>query len=182
VTIGSSWDLEINNMVKQKKLLLRCADDSIIVMSFVLDDFRGIKREGTKEEIDAEIIRASSLWDPHRLPIKSWEEIEDESILVDRTFRNAWKHEGNKGKFGVDMPKAREIHKEHLRALRTPLFYPLDQEYRLADEVGDTKKKKEVVAKKNILRDITIHPEIEAAKTPEELKTAGLSVLDAFKA
>lgn len=168
-------------MVEQKKLLLRCADDSVIVMSFILNDYRGIEREGTNEEIDAEILRASVMWEPSRLPIKSWEEITDESIIQDRTFRNAWRHNGEHGKVHTDMDHARELHKEHLRRLRSPFLLPLDNEYRLADENKDDVKKEVVRAKKQILRDITIHPDIANAKTPEELKVAGLSVLENFK-
>ena len=160
-------------MVKHKKLLLRCVDDSVMIMSFVLDDGYFIKREGTKEEIEAEILKSSTMFPPERLPIVSWEEIEDESILQDRTFRNAWKHEGHKGRFGVDMPKARDIHREHLRRKRLPVFCKLDTDYMIAEENDDIKKKKEIAAKKQKLRDITTHPSIELAQTPEELKIVG---------
>lgn len=95
---------------------------------------------------------------------------------TDRTFRNAWK-DGGGSKPEVDMPKAREIHKERLRRMRAPLLEDLDIEYILADEQGDTSKKKAVAQRKQILRDITLDPEIEAATTPEQLKVAAISKL-----
>lgn len=152
-----------------------------MVMSFVLNDDHGIKRSGTKAEIEAEIAKSSSAWLPSRLPIVSWEEIKDETILQDRTFRNAWRHKGVKGKIHTDMDHAREIHRDRLRALRAPLLFQLDKEYLEADENGDATKKKEVTSRKRTLRDITIHPEIATAKTPEELKVAAMSILESFK-
>lgn len=93
--------------------------------------------------------------------------VNETEIPADRTFRNAW-HDNNGIK--VDMPKAREIHKEKLRALRAPKLAALDVEYQRADEAGDTKAKSAVAAKKQALRDVTADPRIAAAKTPDELK------------
>jgi len=156
--------------MKQKKLLLRCKDDSVIIMSFVLNNDHDVNRKGTKEEIEAEIAKASSAFSPERLPIKSWEEIEDSDFVhIDRTFRDAWMTNGKK-KIEHDMIKAREIHKDRLRYARTKLLEDLDIEYIRADELNDSKKKQEIIAKKQILRDITKHPGIESAQTIEDLK------------
>lgn len=89
-----------------------------------------------------------------------------EEIPQDRTFRNAWKAD-----LSVDMLKAREIHKTKLRELRAPLIASLDVEYMRADELGDAAKKAEIAAKKLALRDVTDDPAIEAAATPDELKS-----------
>lgn len=86
----------------------------------------------------------------------------------DRTFRNAWKLDG--GAIGVDMVKARELHRNKLRELRKPKLEALDVEYQRADEKGDTAEKKRVADKKQALRDVTADPAIEAAQTPEALK------------
>ena len=102
--------------------------------------------------------------------------IEDADIPSDRHFRNAWAYDGT---IKVDMPKAREIHKNNLRRERTPLLAALDVEYQRADESGDTAKKRAIAAEKQALRDITQHPGIAAAATPEELKTAALPALAA---
>src|SRR5688572_26735199 len=58
---------------------------------------------------------------------------------VERHFRNAWVLEG-KGKNAaivVDMPRARELLRNYLRARREPLLLALDIEYDRADEAGD---------------------------------------------
>jgi hypothetical protein len=54
----------------------------------------------------------------------------------------------------------------------------LDAEYMKANEKGDKKKVDDVVRRKQELRDITQHPDIEKANIPEELKTAALHILN----
>ena len=91
--------------------------------------------------------------------------VDASEIPTDRTFRNAWKAD-----LSVDMAKAREIRKGHLRELRAPLLAALDTAYMRADEAGDVAEKAKIAAKKQALRDVTSDPAIVAAKTPEELK------------
>lgn len=101
----------------------------------------------------------------------------EESVLpADRTFRDAWKHDGG-GVVGHDMEKCRNIHKDRLRELRKPKLAALDVAYSRADENGDAVRKREIAAQKQSLRDVTNAPEIQAAKTIEELKGAVPSVL-----
>lgn len=107
-------------------------------------------------------------WD--RLPVDAIGPQWVDSVPTDRTFRNAWV--AVEGRVDHDMSKAREIHKEALRSLRTPKLAALDVEYQRADEQGDTAKKQEIAAKKQSLRDATKHPAIVAAQTVEELKAA----------
>lgn len=107
--------------------------------------------------------------------------IDKANVPQDRYFRNAWQHD-DKANFVIDMPKAIEIHKAALREERAPLLAALDLEYLRADEAGDSQAKLDIVQKKNELRDITKHPEISAAATPEELKVAALSVIENIKA
>ena len=53
--------------------------------------------------------------------------------------------------FGIDMAKAREIHKENIRQARTPKLAALDIEFQKAQETSaDTSA---IVAKKQALRD-----------------------------
>ena len=87
-------------------------------------------------------------------------------IPLDRVFRDAWEDNGG---VKVNMQKAREIHRAHLRALRAPLFAALDTEYLRADERGDITAKGQISIKKQALRDVTKDPSIEAAVTPDEL-------------
>ena len=97
--------------------------------------------------------------------------VDRDSIPDDRHFRDAWEHQS--GEISTNMDKARVIHKGHLRERRAPLLAALDLEYLRADEAGDAAKKADIAARKQALRDITKHPDIAAASTPEELKQAG---------
>ena len=56
---------------------------------------------------------------------------------------------------GIDLEKAKEIHKDHIRAARNPLLQAKDVEYMRAQEAGDTEKTAAVVAEKQALRDAT---------------------------
>lgn len=97
-------------------------------------------------------------------------EVKDVSeIPTDRTFRGAWKPD-----MTVDMSKARNIHRDALRAQRAPRLAALDVAYQRADESGDAATKAAIRAEKQMLRDITAHPSIEAASTPDELKLVTL--------
>lgn len=91
---------------------------------------------------------------------------------TDRTFREAWNHD-----LSVDMGKAREIHRDRMRQLRQPMLSALDVEYMRADEAGDAAQKLEIIKRKQQLRDVTKHPAIESASTPDDLKQATIDVL-----
>ena len=70
--------------------------------------------------------------------------------------------------FGIDMAKAREIHKENIRALREPLLSALDVEFQRALETGASTT--DIVAKKNALRDAPAATGISTAVTETDLK------------
>jgi hypothetical protein len=68
----------------------------------------------------------------------------------------------------IDMTKARDIWRDRMRAARAPQLAALDIVFQRALEQGaDTKA---VVAQKQALRDVTRHPDIEAAATIDDLK------------
>nr|BAR30998.1 hypothetical protein [uncultured Mediterranean phage uvMED] len=70
--------------------------------------------------------------------------------------------------FGIDMTKAKELHKDNIRNARTLKFPELDVEYNKAQETGaDTSA---IVAKKQALRDAPADSGIDAATTTDELK------------
>lgn len=96
--------------------------------------------------------------------------VEASEVPADRTFRNAWKDEGFV--ITVDMPQAREIHRDYLRELRKPKLEALDVQYLIAQEQGNQALMAGIAAQKQVLRDATDYPAIEAATTPEELKAA----------
>ena len=70
--------------------------------------------------------------------------------------------------FGIDMAKAREIHKNKIRDARAPKLAELDIEFQKAQETGaDTSA---IVAKKNALRDAPADSGIAAASDTDALK------------
>ena len=96
-------------------------------------------------------------------------------VPPDRTFRNAWV--ANAGKVAVDMPKARNIHRERLRVARAKLLPDLDTEWFKAVEAGDAAKETAIAARKQKLRDVPADPRIDSAQTPDELKALTLDML-----
>ena len=71
---------------------------------------------------------------------------------------------------GIDLEKAKEIHKDHIRNVRNPLLQAKDVEYMRAQEAGDTEKTAAVVAEKQALRDAT--------KLVDNVEITGTSVED----
>jgi hypothetical protein len=98
---------------------------------------------------------------------------------TDRTFRNAWRRAGKavegvphaeEPRIAVEMPVAREIHRDWIRRKRIARFTELDRAYLRADEDNDKAEKARLVVEKRRLRDLPNDPRIDAAKSPETLK------------
>ena len=70
--------------------------------------------------------------------------------------------------FGVDMAKAREIHKQNIRIARFPKLQELDVEFQKALETGASTT--DIVAKKQALRDAPADSGIAAAGDTDALK------------
>ena len=70
--------------------------------------------------------------------------------------------------FGIDMAKAREIHKTNIRAARAPKLAELDVEFQKALETGASTT--DIVAKKQALRDAPADSEITSAADTDALK------------
>ena len=70
--------------------------------------------------------------------------------------------------FGIDMAKAREIHKNNIRNARTPKLAELDIEFQKALETGASTT--DIVAKKQALRDAPADSGIAAASDADALK------------
>ena len=70
--------------------------------------------------------------------------------------------------FGIDMAKAREIHKTKIREARTPKLAELDVEFQKALETGSSTT--DIVAKKQALRDAPADSGIAAASDADALK------------
>ena len=118
---------------------------------------------GEPEDDFLERIRTSSR---RQRDAKAFTVIEEAEVPTDLTFRDAWTFEDKR--FGVDMPKALEVQKDRLRRARVPLLEALDLQFMRALEAGEGTQA--IVAEKARLRDVTKHPDLESAKTPDELK------------
>ena len=70
--------------------------------------------------------------------------------------------------FGIDMAKAREIHKDKIRAARAEKFKELDIEFQKALETGASTT--DIVSKKQALRDAPADSAIESASDTDGLK------------
>jgi flagellar basal body rod protein FlgB len=70
--------------------------------------------------------------------------------------------------FGIDMAKAREIHKTNIRIARTPKLQELDVEFQKALETGASTT--DIVAKKQALRDAPADAGIASASDADSLK------------
>lgn len=89
---------------------------------------------------------------------ESWRIAGDAEIPQDRYFRKAWEDNGT---LSVNMPKARDIHMDRIRAKRNEKLKELDIE---------TLKGRDVQTEKQALRDIPQTFDLTKATTPEELK------------
>ena len=70
--------------------------------------------------------------------------------------------------FGINMSKAKDIHKDNIREARKGKLVELDIEYQRAQETSaDTSA---IVAKKQVLRDYPAHAGIATATNTTELK------------
>lgn len=99
-------------------------------------------------------------------------------VPADRTFRAAWRQSG--GGVGIDMPAARAIHLQRLRAERDKR---LDETDKLISRATEQESGDEIVALKahrRALRDIPpiVAGEIATADTPDALKAVRPVILD----
>jgi len=78
-----------------------------------------------------------------------------ESVDIDNDFFNAYEFDSELGA-KINIEKAQEIQLNKFRSVRTLLLEKLDLEYMRADEQGNLELKKEIVSKKQVLRDVTL--------------------------
>ena len=94
--------------------------------------------------------------------------IQDSEIPKNTFFERAWKIVD--GKIEMDIAKAREVDREHVRNARASKLAELDVEFQRALETSaDTTS---IVSKKKALRDAPANSAIDAAKTEAELIAA----------
>jgi len=97
------------------------------------------------------------------------------TIPTNRLFRDAWVLNGTV--ITEDLDTAKEIFKDKIRAVRTPLLKAEDVVYMKALEADDATAKAASVTKKNALRDAPAAQAIIDATTIDELKAAWNSSL-----
>jgi hypothetical protein len=107
----------------------------------------------------------------------SWREIQPSEVPATRSYREAWVDRG--ARIDVDLPRARNVCRARLRAMRAPLLATLDTEYIRADERGDAAAKNQIAARKQALRDAPADPRIERAATPTELDAVTAAIINA---
>jgi hypothetical protein len=153
------------------------ADGGVSVLKVIKTEYDGERVRArynvTPEYVDSIIAKYG--WTGDLAPV-SWRFVGDDYGAADRTYRNAWKDNGG-GKPGHDMPKAREIHRQHLRKARLREMDALDIDYQRADEMNDQARKRAVATRKQALRDVTADPRIEQAQTVDELAALTLETL-----
>jgi hypothetical protein len=93
--------------------------------------------------------------------------VNDDEVPSDRTFRNAWEDNGG---IKVNMPKAKDLTKDRLRADRKPLLEAQDVAFQRALESGASTA--EIVKEKQRLRDVT--KQVDALTSLDELKALGI--------
>lgn len=98
-----------------------------------------------------------------------WRVLKPGEVPQDRTYRDAWQDSG-KGAFTHDMPKAREIHRGHLRKARAEALKDIDAQWMRATGQGDKVAAKRIEAERQRWRDAPADPRIEAAQTLDELR------------
>lgn len=94
---------------------------------------------------------------------------------ADRTFRDAWRADGQA--ISVDMPRARDLQRDRLRLARAERFPELDAAFLSATEDGNMDAQRSIALVKRRLRDAPAHPAIDAAATPDELAAIKLDDL-----
>ena len=96
---------------------------------------------------------------------------------LNRDFRDAWQLSGEI--IEVDMVKARDIHRDKIRAARAAEFVTNDVAIQDAILADDAAGKAAGIARRDALRNATADAAIEAAATPEVLSAvapAGLTL------
>ena len=92
--------------------------------------------------------------------------VEPSDCPTDRSFRDAWTYDGTN--FGVNIVKAKEIHKKNIRLAREKKLAELDVDFQRALETSaDTSV---IVSKKQALRDAPASAGITTAVTDTDLK------------
>lgn len=108
----------------------------------------------------------------------SWRIIAPEDVPADRAFRESWRDDGEA--VVVDMPSAREIARDMVRAARGAKMAGLDAAFLIAMEHGDSSRQQKAAEAKQRLRDAPADPRLDAAATPADLTAAVEAIIAGF--
>lgn len=95
-------------------------------------------------------------------------DVDARTLPTDRDFRAAWTLTG--AACTIDLPKAREVHRAHLRRARAPKLAELDASYLREMERGPQGRPQDISARKQVLRDLPQDPQIDAATSVADLR------------
>jgi hypothetical protein len=141
--------------------LLQYSDKEVIMKKIIYTTETGVCVLHPTGELSIEAVLAKDVPIQYRSTARI---VDNKEIPTDRYFRDAWEIKNEKIVENID--KAKEIHKNKLRADRVALLEGQDVLYMKALEDGaDTKA---IVAEKKRLRDIT--KEVDKAATIAEIK------------
>lgn len=139
----------------------------------------GWERDSSDANIEFELARFNRMWanakdetglpapDPTMISWRRLSQAEHEMFNQNRHLRGALEDVG--GKIQHNMPKARELHREHLRHYNGDKLIGLDREWVNASVEKNKAKIDAVEAKRKELADSVVDPRIDAAQTVEEL-------------
>lgn len=149
------------------KIVIKRADGGVSVMELLAEAAEAATI--APDQLDVIVQAEIAQWpEDQRNTVVSWRVMPDEAIPVDRTFRAAWRDEAPEATIDIDMNHCREIWKDNLRRARAPKLAELDVAVMRTLEAGGSTA--ELTRRKQALRDVTKHPAIAAAATPEDLK------------
>lgn len=139
----------------------------VVTTEYQADDTPRWTVDPTPAYIDGLIVKHN--WQGPQAPV-SWRLVPNDYVdeTTDSGFRDAWR-DGGTARPEVRMDRARDIHRDRLRAMRAERFAVLDAEYLQADERGDPSAKREIAQEKQRWRDAPADPRIEAADTVADL-------------
>ena len=118
-------------------------------------------------EMDRSFPACDQLGRPQPQPV-SWVRTSAEALPQDRTYRNAWRHDGEQ--VVHDMPHARRLHLDLVRQARLEQLGRLDRDWMRATGQGKQADAATIEAARQALRDAPATLDVDAATTVDELK------------
>jgi len=146
-------------------VLLWKMPDGKIVLGVPLPETRG-----AQEPLNQWLDRLALAWRPHPQAVVL-SSVPASTLPGNRAFRNCWRDDGL-GKVQVDMPLARQLRLEEIRAKRDVLLAQTDTLLLRAVEAQDAPRQQALKALRQTLRDVPQSFPLDKFTTPEALAQA----------